>query len=948
MHHTHSHTNGIYRIVALLLSFLLMLPPTALPFSQVFAQDEQPQSPESVSESPPSPPPPQEEQSPPQESQTNQSTQDVSNTPAPTQSTGESVIQTDDSAAQASSTIDANTTQETVEGSVTATECTVEGSIGCPINQDSTATVEETVSTSATTGENSISDIPTDASIQTGTASAQTQSDNTLNTTIITADPNAPQESDVVPTDPTSVTISNSADATLTASAEATSGSNQTDDTASSAIVSSDSYASASMVNVINTTVVGSTLRFLTLSLSSPTDEPINLRDVWNEIEQHTKSSGPTVILTSDGMLLRISDTANLDATVLATATSGQNSQTDTTNTATMETGDSFASANLVNLVNSQIIGSDYLFVVINIFSALDADIILPSLLRFMEERNAVPAETTQSQPSTTITQDATVGPSEVAAESETGENAIENVPDATIQTGTAYSHGTDTMMVNSSLFSDWWYMVLVNNFGSWNGTLDGWNQDSQQLLLPFGSSILSETSAQQETQTDPTSPSHQSQVSITSEALINYLVAARATTGENSILNASRARLSTGNATALANAFSMVNTTAIGHRFFFPIFNIFGSWNGDLVVAHPDMRVSVSSGSSQIPDGGTTPISVSYTNAGQEEARGAHIAVTLPNGASYVQGSASQPVSVSGNTLTVPLGNVAPGAGGTLTFAVRFGWDDSLSFGQTLKHLLIHPAYAQTKTQEKSVTAQVSTTDEESDSSNNWSSTTVTISREYSDGSSSNQQVSDGQPVLAVFAENNVGEFVYPGDTITFFLTMKNTGAESATDSSITLSLFDPSGTFLFAVPFTLGTIHQGAGMKVTFGLTIPKSAGSGTYSAGISGQGKAPNGTVVDSSSVSLQFPVRVKTYGQPLSQPIANPIGQVLAAEDAPQCPPQTPQSSWPWMILFLALLLWFVDHTRLRRNERELRDALDAADNEPVAPTATNISQKASGG
>lgn len=932
----HRNRKGIKQIIALFLSFLLLFLPTATPFSHVYAEEEQTQT---TIETPPASEEPQESSV--QPDQSTQSSQETTNDLPDT-----TTIQTDDSTAQATSTIDANTTQGTVGGTITASDCAVEGSIECPINTVSIATAEETVSSSATTGDNGILQTQTDALIQTGTASAQTTSDNHLNTTVISAEPTT--QTDMPPTDPSSINITNHADATLTAQADATSGSNQTQDTVSSTIVTSDSYASSSMVNVINTTVVGSTLRFLTLSLSSPTDEPINLRDVWNEIEQQTKESKPTIILTSEGMLLRISDTANLDATVLATATSGQNSQTDTDQTAILQTGNSFASANLVNLVNSQIIGSDYLFVVINIFNALDADIILPSLLRFMEEQNTETKHPPQSEPSTTLMQEATVGPSQVEAQSETGENTVENVPDAAIQTGTAYSHGTDTIMANSQLFSDWWYMVLVNNFGSWNGTLDGWKNGSEQILVPFGSHILSEHSIDPPSESNPAFPSNQSQVAISSEALIRYLVAARAVTGENSIRNASGAALSTGNATALANAFSMVNTTAIGHRFFFPIFNIFGSWNGDLVVAHPDVQVGISSGASEVSDGATIPMKAFWANQGQEEARGTYIAITLPPGTTYVEGSSSQTVSSSGNTLTVPLGNVAPGANGELTFSVRFGWNETISFSQSLKHIVIPPAYAQTKTQEKSVSAAISTTDEESDSSNNWATTTVIISREYSDGEISNQSVSDGQPVLSVSANHNVGEFVYPGDTITFFLTLKNTGTETSSESSLTLSLFSPAGTFLFAVPFSLGTIQQGAGMKVTFGLTVPKSAGGGMYSAGITGQGKAPNGAVIEASSVSLQFPVRVYTNEQPLSKPVSPPIGQVLAAEDTPQCPPQTPQNSWPWMILFLALLLWFIDHTRLRKNEKELQETLDAVNTDSIPISATNKSQKASGG
>ena len=74
----------------------------------------------------------------------------------------------------------------------------------------------------------------------------------------------------------------------------------------------------------------------------------------------------------------------------------------------------------------------------------------------------------------------------------------------------------------------------------------------------------------------------------------------------------------------------------------------------------------------STVAPGGTILYTLSYRNIGNLAARAVRITDDIPAGTSYVAGSATAPGMLSGGSLTWDLGDVAPGARGELSFAVR------------------------------------------------------------------------------------------------------------------------------------------------------------------------------------------------------------------------------------------------------------------------------------
>jgi uncharacterized repeat protein (TIGR01451 family) len=83
-----------------------------------------------------------------------------------------------------------------------------------------------------------------------------------------------------------------------------------------------------------------------------------------------------------------------------------------------------------------------------------------------------------------------------------------------------------------------------------------------------------------------------------------------------------------------------------------------------------PDLAI-VKKGPALSSPGSTITYTINYTNKTPtfRTATGAQLTATLPNLVTYVPGSASGPVVLLGNTLIWDLGNLLPGAGGTVTY---------------------------------------------------------------------------------------------------------------------------------------------------------------------------------------------------------------------------------------------------------------------------------------
>lgn len=196
---------------------------------------------------------------------------------------------------------------------------------------------------------------------------------------------------------------------------------------------------------------------------------------------------------------------------------------------------------------------------------------------------------------------------------------------------------------------------------------------------------------------------------------------------------------------------------------------------------------------------------------------------------------------------------------------------------------------------------------------------TTVNVSNDSSNnnGSSDTAQEQGGQ--LSVGNTNNVGLYVLPGDTVTFFLTVKNTGTGKVYSTTLNLTLIH-NGQSLGTASFALGDIPGGKGVKVTTGIVLPKNTPPGYYTAVAESTGNVgPNNSSVSASSDS-NFTVFGNTIVAAASYGNSNyPKTAVLGSTNIKELTTKTASEDAFYLTLIVLLTLAYVSIKIVRKRE-----------------------------
>ena len=108
---------------------------------------------------------------------------------------------------------------------------------------------------------------------------------------------------------------------------------------------------------------------------------------------------------------------------------------------------------------------------------------------------------------------------------------------------------------------------------------------------------------------------------------------------------------------------------------------------------------------------------------------------------------------------------------------------------------------------------------------------------------------------LLTMTQTNNVGAHVNPGDTVTFFLTLKNPGNGRVFDTDLSLHLFK-DGVDVGGTTIPVGTLKIGGTAKVTTGLVLSASAPGGPYVAHAVATGHVGAGSDTVSAAADSSF--------------------------------------------------------------------------------------------
>jgi len=591
-------------------------------------------------------------------------------------------------------------------------------------------------------------------------------------------------------------------------------------------LVTGDALAIASSINVSNISLIGSNMYYLVDTISGTESGDINLYEIMLQLQMSSLSNIPL------DLIVLSSQTANQNTSSSASSETGGNLVC--AGTAGVGTGDATSVSSSIDLANFLLVGSSGLFSIVNVAGTLDGDIILPNLSGVGESSPwssiyVVNNQTANIQTSST-------------ADSNTGENIL-NASGSTT-TGSATSASNSVSIANVLKIGDSWGLVILNIFGNWQGTLQNWEAPGAVSQVGMGSTVL-----EQDGEGSGATCTGCGSLTVFSsqDANITNTSQADSNTGGN-VLNAGSGNLTTGDALSISNSFSLANLVGIGGNFFVGVFNVVGNWFGDLVVAYPDLAVSITDNKDEVHPGESLEYQLTVTNNGDGYANGVGLGFTGPSGF----------VNEGPSTWDIP--QMAPGE--SLTFTVG-GY--------------ISPDFAS----EGALTsiARVAMADDEESEDNNEATDTTKLTIQLSNDESSNPDHTN--PNLKISITNNVAAYVFPGDTVLATIVVENDGPVRAKNVNINGSLSNDHPMPAIPISWSVGDMDPGRKITIQFSISLIKDLPEGNYHLAALARGYNSAGDEVNTSIAVSNFWVKVTQYLSRIATPVDASEGEVLGA-------------------------------------------------------------------
>lgn len=814
-----------------------------------------------------------------------------------------SVVSTGDAIAVADGEIVANVNSSTASGSLSDANVTcpnLEGEIECAADitavNDNTATASGEVTAAAVSGQNENSGSAGSATTETGDATAVGRETTEINQNSLILVPgemaSTPTETpvssptqdlelacdegseavDEVKSPPISSPITditlennNSALETNNVNVSAVSGNNVTSENVDKALTDTgDALALAEVLNVVNTNIVASQVAIVHLNLEVFSGSDIDLNEIWKQI-----------ISIDDSGMLQVEDpkasyklwmsvengnTADLVNTIRVNAVSGGN-VSNNNGAAETSTGDATALANVTNIVNTNILGSKFVWGTINIFAPQSLNIIFPRPTWFLPsvEQEGSGGVNVQNSNSAEIE-------NSVSTAANSGNNLAGTITGTTETTSGGATAVTNTVnIVNTDINLNNWFLLMLNNMGDWSGKIVGWNSPTDVITPNLGVNIFDSSSGMLNLNADTAGEDNPFEMRNKNTGSVVNDIQVTADTGNNkSVDNLGNTAITTGTAKALANLMNIVNTNIVGSRWFWANVNILGNWSGNAIFAYPDVALNIVKSRDALLPGEHAEYRLMMNNSGRDEARGVKVKLNLPAGMNFVTDTGNLAGGCSDTSCTWEVGDLQPGEKSEMGVVLRV--DDNFSFerSQAFWSRLIPAAKAgnEQRSREIDVNGYVYTLDPETDTGNNSANAISVVYEKLAEPETGAQTVDARQPILAVTAKNNVNNFVYPGDTVTFEIKIKNSGPVPAYQSVLVQKVYDEKGRYIGSSMFELGTINSGKEGKMNFGLTIPAKAPGGKYRTVAQVVGKALNGQTVSSGEAETWFTVKGRT--------------------------------------------------------------------------------------
>lgn len=628
-------------------------------------------------------------------------------------------------------------------------------------------------------------------------------------------------------------------------------------------IISGDAVAIANVINMVETSIVNSQIGVFLYDdpLATQTEKTdLDLNELWKMTTYDSSQMSLINWLSWFGINQIL---IGNDVSVLAN--SGLNFIGETKDAFIM-TGDATALANILNVIGLSADGSKMFFGIVNINGSNLGNIILPRPELFFGTSGEDNLGNSTAVNMVSID-------SSVVASANSGGNTIE-ANTGTLVTGDVLAIANTTNLVNLNTTTGGFYFSL-NTTGNLDGVVYNWLTPGGVMSLnPIVNLFF---------------------LGLSSQAIgggaaganligIDNNVTALANTGGNT-MDSRWANMMTGNASSIVNISNLVNLNLINSNWFYGLVNIIGDWKGNVIFAYPDLEIQMSTVVTEVGNGEQFGFRIGYFNKGYEESQDTVVEMKLPDEFRYMGDNSGFEANVKGNNISWQMGTLGAFEEGGFDVFV-----EANAYGETAFNLA-KSAWA-SMDMEVNTESAIETNQTETNVNNNYSSVKTKIvlvengvgGDEGTDGDlekTENQSDNSGgvdqrQPILTIESKNNVGEFVYPRDIVSFEVNVENGSDVSAYDTFLVNEIYDRYGELVSYNEIYIGEIKAYKKGTIRFGLPVPNDF-EGEYENLITIYGYATNDNFINSNTSQTEFSVKGRNYG------IGKESGEVLAQTD-----------------------------------------------------------------
>lgn len=711
----------------------------------------------------------------------------------------------------------------------------------------------------------------TNTLIETGIATAQGELSTDANSNDVRSELEDVNQSDY---DTYTFTATGTNDAVVTNDglARSTSGDNMAYGRSTAEVRSGDAVAAFNIANVVNSNVINSDGFVYLANRILEDGESLDLTDTFFPdvaAEEALSDTCSLLSCTAEDVIYNVSQMnhATITNDALVEASTGYNeAKADLSGEIT--TGNAYAAANVLNVVNSNIIDSNYRLLTYNAIGDLDGDLVLPTGELF-DEFFSRPNGTNQVERPEEVKvnvdnlNDADVD-NNVEAYAQTGNNTSTTDFDSSIITGRGESESNVLNKVNENTYGGDSLYLLIRVHGYWDGDVVGLPEGLTWEWTPEGVIIYNV-----DAEIAPSAflgydqDSYTANFTNNNRVVLENNITLNAITGENEN-DGLVGSIETGDAFASANVMNIANTNVIGTNWTLAIVNILGDFEGNISFAPTDIALTGSvSPANPLGPGDLLTYTYTVTNHSNSTATNIILEQTLENAHT----------AANATTQSANVGNLAPGASTQVSLTAYA--DDDLPYGTSSvkayatvssnqgdmnfsDNILMLEALADNPEPDNGTGTSTGTTtppnDDEEENNSTTTPPTYTQSGYYAQssyggggpGPSSKSKKKDVEreeaedpidpnkaPLLSikkVALGIDDDEVVTAGESVDYKITVTNKGG-NAYDAEVFDVLTNPIGSVMTEQSWDLGTILPGEVIDLTYTTEYNPNTPSGKY---------------------------------------------------------------------------------------------------------------------